>query len=124
MNWLAGHSLPRHIRYFSLGTIVHRADTARLMYLSKRLLDRTEPLNDGQVPYYHQLIPGSTLLGYANADHWAVALPLQSRWPYWAGNRSGRRFPRTALFEAIVLYLIEALGQQDDRLSPALLDGR
>ena len=32
--------------------------------------------NDSQVIFYDQLIPGSTLLGYLNADHWAVAVPI------------------------------------------------
>jgi hypothetical protein len=26
--------------------------------------------------FYDQLIPGSVLLGYLNADHWAVAIPI------------------------------------------------
>ena len=25
----------------------------------------------------HQIIPGATLLGYANADHWSIVLPLE-----------------------------------------------
>ena len=32
--------------------------------------------NDSQVIFYDQLIPGSTLLGYLNADHWAVAVAI------------------------------------------------
>jgi hypothetical protein len=28
---------------------------------------------------YDQLIPGGTLLGYANADHWSVALSLENK---------------------------------------------
>jgi len=117
MNWLARHRLPDHVRYFSLGAFARENDIARLMYPVKHQLSRAEPLHDGQLPFYHQLIPGSTLLGYAYGDHWAVALPLQQRWPYWAGNSSGSRFPRAALFEAIVLYLVEALDRDH---SPAL----
>lgn len=32
--------------------------------------------NDGHVLYTDAIIPGSYLLGYFNADHWAVALPV------------------------------------------------
>lgn len=110
MNWLADHRLPPEIRYFSLAAIAREEDIGRLMYLTKKRLARAEPLHDGQVPFQHQLIPGSMLLGYAYGDHWAVALPLQEKWPYWAGNGAGSEFPRAALLEAIVLYLVEALG--------------
>lgn len=115
MNWLAHHRLPADIRYFSLAAIARQEDIGRLMYVTKKRLARSEPLHDGQVPFFHQIVPGSTLLGYAYGDHWAVALPLQEKWPYWAGNSAGSQFPRAELLEAIVLYLVEALGPEAGR---------
>jgi hypothetical protein len=109
MSWLARNRLPGNVRYFSLGSFTVRDQTARLLYLTKDDLARAEPLNDGQTIFYDQLIPGSVLLGYANGDHWAVVLPLQEKWPYWGGNSAGTRYPRDLLFEAIVLYVGEAL---------------
>jgi hypothetical protein len=32
--------------------------------------------NDSQMIFYDQLIPGSTLVGYLNADHWAIVVPI------------------------------------------------
>lgn len=90
------------------------------MCLTKRRLNRAGPLHDGQVPFHDQIIPASTVLGYAYADHWAVALPLQQRWPYWAGNHAGSKFPRKALFEAVVLYLAEALGPDEPHAESSL----
>ncbi len=84
-------------------------ETARLMGFTKSRLSRAEPLNDGQMIFYDQLIPGSTLLGYANGDHRAIVLPLQDKWTYWGANATGTRYPRDLLFEAIVLYVNEAL---------------
>jgi len=109
MSWLAAHRLPGNARYFSLGSFTSSDQTARLMSLTKRGLTRAEPLNDGQMIFYDQLIPGSVLLGYANGDHWAVILPLQEKWPYWAGNAAGTHYPRDLLFEAVVFYVGEAL---------------
>jgi hypothetical protein len=109
MSWLAAHRLPGNVRYFSLGSFTVRDQTARLMSLTKDDLGRAEPLNDGQTIFYDQLIPGSVLLGYANGDHWAVVLPLQEKWPYWGGNSAGTHYPRDLLFEAVVLYVGEAL---------------
>ncbi len=107
--WLATHKLPAGVRYFSVGSFVRSQETARLMSHTKRRLSRAEPLNDGQMIFYDQLIPGSTLLGYANGDHWAIVLPLQDKWPYWGGNAAGARYPRDVLFESVVLYVGEAL---------------
>jgi hypothetical protein len=109
MSWLARHRLPGNVRYFSLGSFTVPEQTARLMFLTKSDLGRAEALNDGQTIFYDQLIPGGVLLGYANGDHWAVVLPLQEKWPYWGGNSAGTHYPRDLLFEAVVLYVGEAL---------------
>jgi pimeloyl-ACP methyl ester carboxylesterase len=111
MRWLAQNRLPRNVAYFSLGALTQDGSTAKLLAEPRRELTRITAMNDAQTLFYDQLIPGSTLLGYANGDHWAIALPLQERWPFWAGNSAGLRYPRDDLFEAIVLYLAEAVGR-------------
>jgi len=110
--WLARHRLPPNVRYFSVGSFTVPDQTARLMFLSKGDLDRVEALNDGQTIFFDQLIPGSALLGYAYGDHWAIVLPLQEKWPYWGGNSAKTHYPRDLLFEAVVLYVGEALSQE------------
>ena len=109
MSWLADHRLPGSVRYFSLGAFTVPEQTARLMFLTKRDLGRAEALNDGEQIFYDQLIPGGVLLGYANGDHLAIVWPLQEKWPYWGGNSAGTHYPRDLLFEAVVLYVGEAL---------------
>jgi len=109
LRWLASHKLPSSVRYFSVGSFVRAEETARLMDFTKSSLSRAEPLNDGQTIFYDQLIPGSTLLGYANGDHWAIVLPLQDKWTYWGANPAGTLYPRDLLFEAVVLYVSEIL---------------
>jgi hypothetical protein len=109
MNWLARHRLPEHIRYFSIASIAPKEEVARGMALMDAPLRYMDPLNDGQLLFYDQLLPGSELLGYVRADHWAVALPLQERWSVLAGNSAGTHVPRGLMIEAIVLRLAEAL---------------
>ena len=41
------------------------------------LLKAIDPRNDGLLLFSDQVIPGSILLGYVNADHWEVVLPLE-----------------------------------------------
>lgn len=110
VRWLAQNQLPGNVAYFSLGALTRDESTARLLAEPRRELTTVTAMNDAQTLFYDQLIPGSTLLGYANGDHWAIALPLQEKWPYWGGNPAGVRYPRDDLFEAIVLYVAEALG--------------
>ena len=116
--WLARHRLPANVRYFSVSSFTEADQTARLMFITKGDLDRAEALNDGQTIFYDQLIPGSVLLGYAHGDHWAVVLPLQEKWPYWGGNSAKTHYPRDLLFEAVVLYVGEALRQEPKPAEP------
>jgi len=112
LNWLARHRLPGHIRYFSIGTIAPEEEVARAMLLTDESLRYVDPLTDGQLLFYDQLLPGSELLGYVRADHWAVALPLQEYWHVLATNPAGAHFPRGLLLEAIMLHMSEALGTE------------
>jgi hypothetical protein len=49
-------------------------------------------------------------LGYVNADHWAVAVPLSRTHPFVSSIFLGKNaFPREVLLEAIVRYIEEDL---------------
>jgi hypothetical protein len=110
LEWLAQHSLPSGPQYFSLGSFTDRKNISSIMLGLYDRLAKIELRNDGQTIYYDQLVPGSTLLGWANGDHWAVALPFQEQSKYFAATLMERnRFPRTELLEATLIYLQEAL---------------
>jgi hypothetical protein len=59
--------------------------------------------NDGQLLVQDALIPGSTLLGYLDADHWAVALDIEDESPLLAHRKTDAHFPHLALLQAILL---------------------
>jgi hypothetical protein len=67
--------------------------------------------NDSQVLSYDEIIPGSTLMGYANADHWALALPI-ARTHSTVGSLfvTQNAYPREALTEALLRFIEEDLG--------------
>jgi hypothetical protein len=54
-----------------------------------------------------QLIPGGTLLGYVNLDHWDIALPVRERLNF--GGAGSRSDERRLIFEALLLSVTEAL---------------
>jgi hypothetical protein len=60
--------------------------------------------------FYDQIIAGGALLGFVNADHWAVALPISRERPGLAATLVNRNeFPREILLEAIVRHVEEQL---------------
>jgi pimeloyl-ACP methyl ester carboxylesterase len=105
--WLASHRLPDHIRYFSLATFARREDIHPLMLFTYDLLAGYDPRNDGYVAFSDQVIPGATLLGYANLDHWDIALPVRERLNF--GGINSRSQAREILFQAMVLTAAESL---------------
>ena len=110
MTWLAEHPLPRHVAYFSLVAFTDRENVSAVLTDGYDRLSQINPKNDGQLIYYDQVLPGSTLLGYANADHWAVALPFTEEAPTFAATVVNRNvYPRDALLEAVLLYVRESL---------------
>jgi len=117
LKWLADHPLPEDVGYFSLAAFTSREQTAPLLQPAHEALYRVDPRNDGQLLFSDQVIPGAQLLGYANADHWAVALPLRNDWPAQVGEpgRPGD-VPRDLLLEAILLFVAEQLDAEDGSL--------
>ena len=105
--WLASHRLPGHVRCFSLATFARREDVHPLMLLTYDRLAAAGERNDGYVAITDQLIPGATLLGYADLDHWDIALPVRERLNF--GGVNSRANARQLLFEALLLAVTEAL---------------
>ena len=113
LNWLIANPLPQSARYFSLVAFTRSDAVSGPLQPFAAALAEIDPRNDGQLLFYDQVIPGATLLGYANADHWAVAVPIEEKRPLLAALVTGyNRFPRDLLVEAIVLYTAEQLATQ------------
>ena len=101
--WLADHPLPTDRTYFSIAAFTDSAHVSRPLEKTYRRLSTIDPGNDGQVIATDAILPGSHLLGYLNADHWAVALPLASNVPKLRSVLTDRNdYPREILLEAIV----------------------
>lgn len=115
LNWLAEHSLPQSVRYFSVVAFTRSDSVAGPLRPFAAALAEIDPHNDGQLLFYDQVIPGATLLGYADADHWGIAVPIEEKRPMLATFVTGHNwFPRDALIEAIALYLSEQLEREPE----------
>jgi len=107
--WLAEHPLPAQVRYFSLASFTTRKHLGRGLRMTWAMLADDDIRNDGQVLVEDAVIPGSVLLGYANADHWDVAISIDKQMPYLSARPSARHFPRNTLLDAMLLYVSESL---------------
>jgi hypothetical protein len=107
--WMAGHPLPQHVRYFSIAAFTTRDHLSRGLRNSWHELAEVDERNDGQVVLQDALIPGSTLLALVNSDHWDLAIALDAQVPYLSSRPSGRHFPRDVLFESVLAYVTDAL---------------
>lgn len=109
--WLAEHPLPSDVRYY---TVVTLPDPERISWVLKPAywrLSKYDARNDGQVIYSDQVIPAGSLLGFVNADHWAVVLPIERAHPVvGALFASENEYPREALLEAVLRFVEEDLG--------------
>ena len=108
--WLANHVLPQDLPYYSLITLPEEEQISRLLKGAYRKLAQIDTRNDSQVLFYDQVIPGSSIIGYINADHWAAAVPIGRTHGFISTlfvNRNA--YPREALMEALMRFVEEDL---------------
>jgi pimeloyl-ACP methyl ester carboxylesterase len=120
LSWLAANPLPDSVEYFSMVAFTPRENVNALMRAGYDTLAIRSPRNDGILLSTDQIIPGATLLGYANADNWSVALPLEDS--HLSDTiRMPKRFPRETLLESILAYVAECLDQKKEENETAVL---
>jgi hypothetical protein len=106
--WLAQHPLPSGLRYYSAVTYPQPERISSVLRSSYDKLAQIDGRNDTQVIFYDQVIPGSALIAYLNADHWAIAVPV-ARTKTTVANLfvTQNAYPREALLEAVLRFVEE-----------------
>jgi hypothetical protein len=79
-----------------------------------RWLAKIDPRNDSKLLWTDQIVPGGFLLGYVNADHWAIAIPITEALPGLAFMFRDK-VPRAALVEAAIEVVAETLASSSFR---------
>jgi hypothetical protein len=115
--WLAANTpLPAGPRYYSLVTYPQPERISKILQSSYDKLARLDGRNDSQMIFYDQVIPGSTLLGFLNADHWALALPIaRTHTTVSELFVTQNAYPREALLEAVLRFVEEDLASNATR---------
>jgi hypothetical protein len=107
--FLAAHPNPV-VPSYSLPATSDRAHTSKALLEAWQLMSFLSQRQDSQLAYEDAILPGSTVLGTARADHLAVAMPFEK-----ASDSSIRSFadqghyPRAALLEAMLRFVISDL---------------
>ena len=108
--WLADNPLPQQIRYYSVVTYPEPERVSWGLRNGYRILGGVDPRNDTQVLIPDQMIPGSTLVAFVNADHWAIAVPVAREHEFIGSTLVNRNdYPREAFLEALLRYVEEDL---------------
>lgn len=111
--WLQDNQLPRSVDYYSLVAFSKKENISRILRSSYSKLAKEDKRNDSNVIISDAIIPGGRLLGYANADHWAVALPFSEKSEFISSTLVNKNsFPREAMLEAM-LRVIELSADQN-----------
>ena len=106
--WLAANPLPEELHYYSLATFPQPERISSMLKQSYDKVSRVDARNDSQVIFYDQVVPGSVLVGYLNADHWAVAVPIaRTHTTIAALLVTQNAYPREALAEALLRFVEE-----------------
>ena len=104
--WLAENPLPQSVAYFSIVSFPEPERISTVLRPSFKKLAEIDDRNDGQVIVTDQVIPGSQVLAFVNADHWAVAIPVARSHAIAASTIVNHNdFPREVLLEAILRFV-------------------
>ena len=107
--FLAAHPNPVVPSYL-LPAVSDRAHTSKALQESWRLMSYLAPRQDSQLAYNDAILPGSTVLGAALADHLAVALPFDKATDAAVrGMADQGRYPRAALLESVIRFVVSDL---------------
>jgi hypothetical protein len=111
--WLQDNPLPESIRYYSLVTLPSPDQVSSVLKSMHKKLSAIDPRNDSQVIFYDQIIPGSTLMGYLNADHWAIAVPIAESHPFVGRHFADKNnYPRQATLESVLRFIEEDMDSE------------
>lgn len=114
--WMAENPLPPELRYYSLVTLPTPDRVSRIVQKSYRDLGKIDWRNDSQLIYRDQILPGSTVIGFVNADHWAIAIPVNRSHPAVARSFADQNdYPREALLEALLRFIEEDLERDSSK---------
>jgi hypothetical protein len=98
---------------YSIVAFAEKSNTSKALVQTWEMLAPYDSKQDGQLTAADATIPGSKYLGALKGDHFSVALPFdKSADSTIRQGMDKTRFPRAALFESLLLFVMHDLGAQ------------
>ena len=108
--FLATYPTP-FVKTYSLPAVADKDKVSKVMVQSWTVMNSFSARNDAQLAEVDAIVPGSTVLGSARSDHFALALPLEDmQGGALKALLDKNTYPRAALLESLVRYVLEDLG--------------
>jgi hypothetical protein len=111
LEWWRMHRQQLTVPVFALVAAPGPEQVSPAMRATYDRLAQVDPRNDGKLVVHDQLVPGGFLLGYANADHWAIAIPVAEELPALAFMFRDE-VPRTVLVRAAIDVVADTLASR------------
>jgi len=99
--WWLKHGQQITVPMYSLVALPERERVSPVMAGTHAQLSRIDPRNDGQLLWTDAVAVPGALVGYVNADHWAMAMRLSVAFPALAGSFIDD-VPRGAMLDAAI----------------------
>lgn len=111
--FLKQHQLPKNVKYYSL---IGNASKARTSIALRPLRAQLSLLgintSDAQVPTNNAVMPSSNVLGFMNADHWAIAMPFDISHPILSKTLVNRNtFPKEIMLSTALELIAQDLSR-------------
>ena len=107
--FLAEHPDPM-VPTYSVSALSDPTNTSKLLWEAWQILSAYDKQQDSQLTKQDSIVPGSTFLGAARADHLAIALAFEdSPEAQIKSFMDHNHYPRTTLMESIVRFVINDL---------------
>lgn len=109
-DFLKHHPLPDRVKFFSLVGNGTRGQTSLALLPAWDLASEFSSNSDSQVLSTDAVLPGSKLLGFLKADHWAVAMPFDKSHPLLARTiLNNNAYPREIMLSAALEMIVSNL---------------
>jgi hypothetical protein len=108
--------IPADLKAYSIPAVSEKKTTSEFLLNGWKKLEAYSQEQDSQVIHEDAIVPGGVYLGYARADHWAIALPFEHAKKHYPSTPDAvirwvnrlvdkNHYPRTALVEAALAYV-------------------
>lgn len=106
--WWKAHGAALTVPLYALVAAPQPERISTATWATHQQLALTDPHNDGYLLWQDQIPPASRLLGFVNADHWTIAVPVDAQLPLLSFFFRDET-PRTVIIQSAITLVAQTL---------------